>query len=402
MDQSNSAKVLDEKRWLKTLCPGIILGILYAVATYAITVKLAYTTQSDMYAHAFYVVKYWEGEGFESFFSHIPYPGWHALVRLFMFFGIGLSESAGISSACFGFLVAFITYCVVDHIVNKKNIWIPLCATVVLLFVTAIYVPWYNESIYSGQGSPTIWHNPTFNAVKPFALLSCFLLFKMIEDRKAAAKGCVLYAALTVICLFLKPSFFQVQAPAVFIYLVFDLIANREWRFVRNIALSFIPALIYMLLEFWILFYSSSGGGAGVQLSFFDVQKIYAPGLKTSIALFLAFLLYATVILWRDIFEKRSPYIVVFILALVGFCEYAFLMEGGGRMSHGNFAWGYYLAVFIYWVFILSLFLKRSFADRTLSKPLIIVGCILVLMHFVSGICYYMQFMLDATGTMVF
>lgn len=402
MNQTASSKSISERYRTKAIVPGLIVGILYAIATYIITVKLAYTVQSDMHAHAFYVVEYWENESFAYFFSHIPYPGWHVVVEFFMLFGIGLSEAAGLSSAVFGFLIALITYCVVEYIVGKNRPWITVGATVVLLFVTAIYVPWYNENIYSGQGSPTIWHNPTFNAVKPFALLSYFMLFKMAEAHRATLKEYVLYSALTVVCLFMKPSFFQVQAPAVFIYLVFDLIANRDWKFVRNIALTFVPALAYMVLEFWIMFYSSSGGGAGVQLSFFDVQKIYAPGLKTSIALFLAFLVYATVVLWKNIFTRRSPYIAVFILVLVGFCEYAFLMEGGGRMSHGNFAWGYYLAVFIYWVFILSLFVRRSFIDKTISKPLVAIGCTLVFLHFVSGVCYYMQFMLDATGTMVF
>lgn len=48
--------------------------------------------------------------------------------------------------------------------------------TVMLTFVSATYVPWYNTKIYLGQGTINIWHNATYITVKPFVIV-CFLLF---------------------------------------------------------------------------------------------------------------------------------------------------------------------------------------------------------------------------------
>lgn len=380
-----------------------VLGaLIYAGLTFAITYKLAGNQNTDMYGHSIGIVQIWDVEGFAAYFTHVSYPGWHCVVHLFMDLGLTLRQAGGAACACFAFLTAFLVFFVASSIMETKQRWASIAVGVVILFMTAIWLPFYNESIYYGQGSPTIWHSPTYNAVKPFALLSCFVLFRIIKLRDASFKICLVYALLTLVCLFMKPSFFQVQAPAVFLFLLIDFIRMRNLRFVLSIAATFIPALAYMVIQFWIMFYTDTGGGEGISFGLFTVYGATNPNLLVSILLLLAFPFYSAIVLRRDLFAKDSPYLFLILMVIVGFCEYSFVMENGFRMYHGNFSWGYMLSVFLYLAFVLPLFLKRFLCDRSVSIPVGIAGCILIGLHFVSGLVYYSQLTLDATGTMVY
>lgn len=380
----------------------VAIALAYGAVTYFFAERMTWNSSSDLYAHAGGIVDIWEPEGFGVYFTHISYPGWHCVVRLFMLMGFTLQQSSGLACAAFNFLTAIMVLYVSSVILDEKHPVIVTLCGVALMFVAAIWVPFYNREIYFGQGSPTIWHNPTYLAVKPFALLSCLLLFRMVQDRRADVRRCVLYAIITLLCLFLKPSYFQVQAPAVFIYLVIDFILNRDFKFARNIALTFIPAIAYMLIQFWIMFYSSTGGGNGICFGFFTMYRSTNPSLLISILLLLAFPIYSGIVLWKDLMTKKSPYLFLIIMVVIGFCEYSFLLENGPRMYHGNFSWGYMLSVFLYWAFALPLFLKKSFVDRSLPRVLVAIGLLLILWHFASGVIYYYKLAFDPTGTMLY
>ncbi len=391
-------------RIMQYACLAIVV-IIYAYVTYRISSRLALHPMSDMNAHARSVAEIWlnaSNGGFERFFSETSYPGWHALVAIFLVCGLSVAQAAGVACALFACLTALIVWYVARIIIGEHAGWLALGIMVVLLFVTAIYLPWYSDSVYMGQGSPTVWHNPTYDAVKPFALAASAVLFCMIRDRSASVGSYVAFALITLLCLMLKPSFFQVQAPAVFLYLLVDVCVNRDWRFVRNVALSFVPAIFYMAVPLWIMLFSSSGGGEGIGLCFFQVYGAYNSNVLVSILLLLAFPLFATIVLRKEIFSTTSPYLFLFLMLVIGFCEYSFVMENGERMYHGNFAWGYYLAVFLYWAFVLPLFAKRAFVDGRLSRWMVVIGCMLVVAHLLSGVIYCSQFLFDASGEMLY
>ncbi len=382
-----------------------IVVAVYAYITYRISSRLALNPMSDMNAHAKSVAEIWldpSQGGFGKFFSETSYPGWHALMAIFLIGGLSLAQAAGAACAFFACVTVLVIWYVSKIIMGDHAAWLALGVTVILLFVTAIYLPWYSDSIYMGQGSPTVWHNPTYDAVKPFALIASAVFFCMVRDRRAELAPCIAFALVTLLCLALKPSFFQVQAPAIFLYLLVDACVNRDWRFVRNVALSFVPAILYMSVPLWIMLFSSSGGGEGIGFCFFQVYGAFNSNVLVSIVLLLAFPLFATIVLRRDIFSVSSPFLFLFLMLVIGFCEYSFVMENGERMYHGNFAWGYYLAVFLYWAFILPLFIKRSLKDRSLARWVVVVGCVLVAAHFLSGVLYCSQFLLDVSGEMLY
>lgn len=395
-------RVLEERSERNALIAFALVALIYGMMAGALSYLQSGNELADTVGHMNAVQTYWVEGSFGEFFSHSSYPGWHALVRLLLFFGVGLRWAAALSTASYACLGAAATGFIVWKIIGSRTLALAILTTIALLFVSAIYIPAYNSQPYYGQGSPTIWHNPTYIAVKPFALISCYLMYLMIERKAADAKICIAYAIFTLVCLVMKPSFFQVQAPTVFLFLLVELAWNRDWRFVIRIGLTFIPAFIYMALQFWVMFYSPTGGGSGVIFAPLLVYSAVSPKISISLLLLLAFPLYATIVLWRDIFKRNSPYLFFLIMLAVGFIEFALLAEGGDRLSHGNFGWGYYLAVALYWSFILPLFMKRSCINRTLGAPYIVMGVVLVAAHFVSGVIYYGMLLEGASGTMVY
>ncbi len=394
--------IKQDKAWIKYLVLCLII-ILYAVLTAALSYKLAPIPESDLNTHAFNVIQVWKHQGFEEFFKGITYPGWHALVRFLLFLHVPNMAAAVIACVFFACLSVLAVWYTVSVILGKHaHVWLIAITTCALLMVSAIYIPWYNPHPYLGQGSPTVWHNPTYNAVKPFALLSCVLLFKMIERRDASLKTCTAYALLSLVCLLMKPSFFQIQAPGVFLYLLLYLIMYRDWKFVLKIGLSFVPIFLYMAVQFWMLFYAPEGEGGGIAFMPFALMVSSSPSIKISTLLLLAFPLYAILVLRKTIFQKSSPYLPIICMLLVGFLEYTLFIETGDRAYHGNFAWGYMLAVFLCWAFFLPLFVKKALVEKTMAKPLAFIGFVLVLLHFVSGCVYYGMLLADTTGKMVY
>lgn len=377
----------------KSLIAMAILCFGYGLITYAIVFTEMQLPHSDFTAHVAGILDIWMTDGFRAFFHEIPYPGWHAIVFLLISLGVSSNVSACLACSLFAFVTAGFVYLTCSYIIEEQSrIMYILAASLVILFATAIYVPFFNVRVYIGQGSPTIWHNPTYFAIRPIALLTYLLFFKMVKNDDSSFKPCCQLALLTLLGLFMKPSFYQIQLPGMAVYLLFKAIVDRDLRFTRNVSLAFMPSFAYMALEAIVLFGTSKNAG-GIIIAPFAILAGSSPCLPISLLLLLAFPMYALIVLRKDIFTKNSPFLPIIITFVVGFFEVAFLAEGGDRMSDGNFAWGYCLGLFLLWAFTIPLFFKRSFVTRELPIVIVVIGCMLMTLHLVSGIVYCHQFL---------
>jgi hypothetical protein len=112
---------------------------------------------------------------------------------------------------------------ILKHFLSSKlnDRWL-FFLTSILTFVTAIYIPFFNEDIYVGQGSPNIWHSPTYLILKPFA--SCAFLFFILFAENARYRNSIFYAGLlsstTAFSALVKPNFVIVFMPAMLIFLI--------------------------------------------------------------------------------------------------------------------------------------------------------------------------------------
>lgn len=375
-----------------------LLSCAYAALTYALCLHtLSLPMPSDLIIHAQAVQNVWVSEGFLAFFSGTSYPGWHAVVRCLLMLGLELPYAASLACALFAFLTGMVVFYAASLLLGpRRRILHVVVVGVILLFVTAIYLPVFNSEVLLGQGSPTIWHNPTYNAVKPVALISVLVLFDVLRSRTASTGKCIALAVLSVVGLALKPSLFQVFLPSVCLYALIDYILNRDFAFVRNLVLTFVPSLAYVAVQFYIMLCTSAGGGDGIGFTFFGVWAAVSPDVFISALLLLAFPLFALVALRKELFARTSPYWFIVIFLAMGFLQYSFLMENGPRMLHGNFGWGFFLALFISWVFLLSLFVKKAFVEKDLAPLYTTIGTVLVALHFLSGLYYYGHLMTNA------
>lgn len=269
----------------------------------------------------------------------------------------------------------------------------------VLHLVSAIYVPFFNKEPFLGQGSPNIWHNPTTIAVRPIALLIFVLVASMViqsrqeEFEKSIPVGKAVAAGLLLIlsCL-AKPSFVQVFYPAIFTLMVIWLIMFRgkNLRTAIQLMLMCLPSLVVMILQFVIAFYSGNGNSGGITIAPFEVAGARTPSIAISMLLLLAFpvlMLILTAIrkglTWGDA--------LAWLMLLWGTVWRLLLAEKGERMYHGNFTWGYMLAVYLVWYAAVRSYLKLYFSEQMTGNKRGVgfaLATLVLVLHLVSGIYY--------------
>ncbi|MEC4273285.1 hypothetical protein VJ923_08960 [Adlercreutzia sp. R25] len=390
---SNSSMAESRRNPRFILC-ALVVSASYALLTYLIDAHIAANAHSDLYSHASLVPDVLLSDGLAFFWRRVPYFGFHLLMAAGMSVGLSMSTAAAVACALFNGLAAFVAFYVVSRFLGrwgKAKISLIAIITLVCLFVTAAYLPWFNGDIYIGQGSPTVWHNPTYLAVKPVVLLAVYWFFGCLEEG-APTKEFALFAFAMLISLLLKPSFFQVMLPAALLFAAIEGLMGKKYLPWGKMALAFAPAVIYAGLQAATLFFlppvEGSNNGGGVGLVLFSGWSSYSPNAGVSILLLLAFPLFGLIACWKNAGEKKRDLLFLGVMLAVGLLEILLLAEKGARAGHGNFDWGLYCAVFASWVYLLPLFVRQSFKDKVLSKPLVSVGLILVAWHFASGLLY--------------
>lgn len=368
-----------------------------------------------------------------------PEPVWHILVRIVMkVLDVDAQRAAGFVS---GGLCA-LTYLIAAHFLHRAvgkgaltardpavNLSVKASAAAspgsgsglsligVALFTWflsisgAVFVPWFNDKPYLGQGSPNPWHNPTTIMVRPIALLIFVLVMGecVRVQRGGFRKGQglriwkgVLIALLLLLSNLSKPSFVQIFYPAIFLLMFLWLFVYRFRNFPLGMQLLVccLPSVALMGMQFVSAFYGNTNeDSAGVVLAPFKVAGMYTDNIAFSTLLVLAFPLFVGLCsIVRRTFDWTDAF--AWIMLLVGMAEKFLLAEGGSRMAHGNFSWGYILAVYLLWFVSIRdyaawrcSFLESGGMKKALSLLFFILGGLLLLAHFVSGI-YYLYYLI--------
>ena len=282
--------------------------------------------------------------------------------------------------------------------------------TWLLSISSAIFVPWFNDKPYVGQGSPNPWHNPTTIMVRPIALLIFILVMGecVRVQRGGFRKGQglriwkgFLLAFLLLLSNISKPSFVQIFYPAIFLLMFLWLFVYRFRNFPlgMQLLLCCVPSVALMALQFISAFYGSTNeDSAGVVFAPFKVAGIYTRNIAFSTFLVLAFPLFVGLCsIVRRTFDWTDAF--AWIMLLVGMGEKFLLAEGGSRMTHGNFNWGYILAVYLLWFVSIRDYaawrcsIPEGGAKKAFSLLFFILSGLLLIAHFVSGL-YYLYYLI--------
>ena len=376
-----------EQRSVKKLVPDygfwLCLLVMFGAALVMTKVEIG-KEYTDFRTHSRWAV----GEPLEPKFDKFYfYPVWHFCVKAVNWLvPVGREWSAAFVTACFLGAAGGVLYLFVKKEIGKKwPLWKCACFTISLLFVTALYLPWFNKEVYLGQSSPTIWHNPTNLAVKPIALLAFLYFEKLYRDRETVEnRFFVLLSMFLLFSCFVKPSFIQGFLPAVVVFLFLELIPNRgnSFKFSLKAACMFLPSGLYFIAQYLMMFDSTGTRSIGIQP--FAVMRLDSPNPLVSILLGIAFPLFVVLALGRKRVFADKALLLSILFYSTSLLEFVLLIEETEAAS-GNFEWALQLAMFVLFVMTALRFYQTNWKRKWVR----FVGNFLLLYHVISGFWYY-------------
>lgn len=254
-----------------------------------------------------------------------------------------------------------------------------------LMFVSAICLPSFNSNLYMGQGSPTIWHNPTLLCVKPFAFLCLYLA--MIALRSSNRKIWGILSILLIASFLYKPSFGIVFIPALFLYIL--CIRPKNYQVYLYFLLMILPSLLFTLtvqLQNWLFLPEKNNS---IIFSPFGVLHLYTSNSFFSFILATSFPFFFMIFNPKRVFS--NPYLTLsWLMLIIGYLQFAFLAETE-CFKCANFSWGFSVALDCLFVFTFIEFISwMKNIQLDLKRTSIIPGFLIILFltHLISGVGY--------------
>ena len=389
-----------------------------AVVLFAIIYKCALNDLSldginDLKEHTWYAESIYL-DRLQAAWLKIPYLFWHLCVKgCIKFFKMPVEAASAFTHGFFAGFSCLVNFYLLDRTGQKltgKDIGVTAAlASGVLGVVTALYVPWFNPSLYFGQFSINPIFNPTHMAVKPIGVI-CFMLavdlilvykgkqqiyFEIIRNPRWLF---ILFSAALLLSAFTKPTFMYMLLPAGVVYLLIDLgIAlvrkdgswKKVWGFMWRIGCASIPAVSYLLLEY-IVFYFWGGTSKDASIAiypFLTAWHRFSPNVPRSIRLAMAFPIWMVITNLKYFFKSVEGR-----LALIGYAtgtmEFSFFVETGSRLEHLNFAWPMMSGMLLLWVVSTAKLIELTAipAKHKGNAIAVLVGWILLTVHFFSGL----------------
>lgn len=267
-----------------------------------------------------------------------------------------------------------------------------MVAVAIVLLVGPISVFTFPQQQYLGYFSPNPYHNPTLIILKPLALLWFFIVVDQVF-KKPMQKMILVTGAIALFATMAKPSFTITFLPALLItFLLFYVRKIREINW-KGLLIGTVAPAVFILGVQYIQTYSREGSGT-LSLDPFKVILIYSPSLFIALlkgVMSVLFPLSVTLFNWRFV-SGRVDFRLGWMNYLVGVILVLLLSEGN-RDFHANFFWGPMVGAFLLFVISIIYFFSRiaSRGWRSLGSPGNLIPVILLGIHFVFGVIYYIN-----------
>lgn len=272
--------------------------------------------------------------------------------------------------------------------VKNENLY---AAALVCNMYMPIFLPFFNDYRYMGMPSFVLYHNSTYIAMRPFAILSILVFIKLREKyalEKINFEEWLVFAFLMFVTTWFKPNFMFGFAPCMLIIMIVDFIKGHGKNVLNYIIFgsTVFPSVFLMLWQQKQLFNEDAGAGLG--FSFFLVWGSYARHPLISIIQALAFPLVVLAFNYKDLLKDK---VLRFgwLFTILNLSIFAFINENGSRKLHGNMGWGALFAVGV--LFIISMYKFISTLHIKGLKYTIIVSGVLG-MHILCWFNYYTMF----------
>lgn len=278
--------------------------------------------------------------------------------------------------------------------------------TVLLFFVSMLYPPKgiYLPGIqfkYVGVFTPNPFHNATYMAARPFAILAFFSFASLLmkyEDGyggkwKHSEKGVdlreyVLFSLYLLLATMAKPSYTIVHVGAAGLIMVYRMIRSKFRNFLPTIQLGlcFIPTFVDLLYQFKGVFVPEEGAEGGIGFCFGDVWALYCDNIPLAIGLAAGFPILVLLLNFKEM-KNNMIYRFSWQIYAMSFAMAFVLYEKGFRKPDFNFSWGYMYGIFFAFVGALIVLLQATARKK---KPwLLAIQWLAFLWHIVCGLYYF-------------
>jgi len=281
-------------------------------------------------------------------------------------------------------------------------------AAVSLFFISMVYPP---EGIYLpgikfkylGVFSPNPFHNATYMAARPFAILAFLWFGKLLSVYEEGLKGAslrdyFLFSLFLLLATMTKPSFTIVLVGAAGLLMLYRLFRGKFRNFVPTVRLGlcFIPTFIDLLYQFKGVFVPEEGVEGGIGFCMGDIWRDYCDNIPLAVGLAIGFPILVLLLNYKEL-KKNGIYRFSWQIYLMSFAMAFFLYEKGFRKPDFNFSWGYMYGIFFCHLGALLVLLKATagLAERGGKRATALVGLqwLAYLWHLVCGLAYFGVFM---------
>ena len=328
----------------------------------------------------------------------LSYPVWHGMTY-FLFYAIrhvipdismevATSVAAAFVDALLIMAVLAILFLYFQKRVEKSYQYIlTVISCVSLLFVGPLDASKVLENYYLGGYTGNIWHNPTYLAVKPVALMTFLFYSHILTVHIAKKKEYIIASLFLVASAFFKPNFYQCFVPGLVVYCIIYWLLNRTKEVFLEclrIAGTCVPIGVVAVIQFVT---SLSGeGGKGIGISYLYVWKHFTPNWKLALIVSIAFPLLVYII---QAVKLRWNVQMFLSLCMLGsaIIQYMFFYIPAGPFA-GDFSWGFGLSIFIcFMVAMERLFFTPVEGTFSIAGKILCYG--IYFMHLYFGILYF-------------
>ncbi|MBO7357216.1 MAG: hypothetical protein J6U37_01650 [Lachnospiraceae bacterium] len=250
------------------------------------------------------------------------------------------------------------------------------------------------EQYYLGVFTGNPWHNQTYLATRPFAILAFFVFIFILKnyEYRANVKDYVVFSISLLLTTMTKPSFTFVFISAAGIYMLVRLCMNSFETFKETVllGLAFVPTFIELIRQYFGVFAPTMPGEEkGITLTFFEVWSHECTNIPRAILYANLFSIVVLIIFIKEILDD-IPYLFTVMLFFVSLFEAAFLAEKGYRFYDFNFSWGYMHGIFFLTLMSAEKLYRAAVREET-EKYKIVIGFLSFIPQVLSGIFYLIR-----------